>query len=188
MGAANSSLSPLLFSLVLAAGLLFVIWKQGKIIREISSLRSLVESSVSLHELEEQVMPAIDSLEQGATKLNREMQQLARRVTRGSEEVISADVNEEAPQPNFCRMMQQSEQASELRAGLAESLQDLQLLMGLQNLVAPEMGGPVGIPTTHVVIGTNLGPQEPDPFEDVPIEVIETQEVLPQEDIAVEVE
>ena len=67
-----------MYILLLSAAVLYVAWRQGQGIQEMKRLRALLDASVSLHELEEQVMPAIDRLEQEATRLKREMQQLAR--------------------------------------------------------------------------------------------------------------
>jgi hypothetical protein len=64
--------------LVLSAAVLYVAWRNSQIRKEMRAIRSLVDASVSLHELEEQVMPAIDTLEKEAARLKREMQQLAR--------------------------------------------------------------------------------------------------------------
>jgi len=82
MGAAGSSASPpshTLLVVVLAGAVLYVAWRSAQMQQELRGLRSLVDASVSLHELEEQVMPAIDGLEMEAARLKREVQELARR-------------------------------------------------------------------------------------------------------------
>ena len=82
MGAAGSATSPAshtLLVVVLAVAVLYVAWRSAQMQQELRGLRALVDASVSLHELEEQVMPAIDGLEMEAARLKREVQELARR-------------------------------------------------------------------------------------------------------------
>lgn len=80
MGASGStsSASQTLAILVLGSALLYVAWKHNCLSKELQGMRTLMEASVSLHDLEEHVMPAIDGLEREAAQLRREMRQVAR--------------------------------------------------------------------------------------------------------------
>jgi hypothetical protein len=64
--------------LLLGAALLYVAWRHNCLSRELRGVKTLVEASVSLHDLEEHVMPAIDGLQREAAQLRREMRQAAR--------------------------------------------------------------------------------------------------------------
>jgi len=189
MGAAGSSASPpshTLLVVVLAGAVLYVAWRSAQMQQELRGLRSLVDASVSLHELEEQVMPAIDGLEMEAARLKREVQELARRAAsaprkharggsacanpsgaieseRGSdnEEASDAEVNVPAAGRGFFSPGTE-DYALEGLCGLSDLSMpggELSLLMGMQTLMGAGCTptvSAVGIPTARVIIGGTL--------------------------------
>ena len=78
MGSGQSAHTSTAILFILATALLYVSWRQNRLREEVMSLQQLVEASVSLHELQEHVLPAIDNLEKEASRLKREMQSLGR--------------------------------------------------------------------------------------------------------------
>ena len=68
--------------LIVAVAVVYLTWKSGQLQLEMRALRNLLEACVSLHELEDQVMPALESLDHKTAKLKHEMQALARDIAR----------------------------------------------------------------------------------------------------------
>ena len=63
---------------MLAATVLYVAWRQGHAQEQLKCLRAQVEAAVTLHELEEQVLPSLERLERRSTFLERELQKQSR--------------------------------------------------------------------------------------------------------------
>ena len=165
----SSSMSNTLAILAVAVAILYVAWRNGQIQQETKQLRTLVDASVSFHELEDQVMPAIASLEQEALRVKRDMQLLMRRTgpsRRGRSEqkqvVLDEPLQVESSVENDYHHLSTDDKDSRGGASLPT---DFSLLMGMQTI----LGGlstsvnVVGVPTTRVVIGSppltpSLGP------------------------------
>ena len=60
---------------------MYVAWRNSQVQQELRAVRDLVEASVSLHELEDDVMPALAALEEDSSRLKKQVQQLARTMT-----------------------------------------------------------------------------------------------------------
>ena len=60
---------------------MYVAWRNSQVQEELRAVRDLVEASVSLHELEDDVMPALAALEEDSSRLKKQVQQLARTMT-----------------------------------------------------------------------------------------------------------
>ena len=160
---ANSS-SHVLAIGVLSLAILYVAWRHNQTQNELRALRALVDTSVSLHELEEQVMPAIDSLEQEAARLKREMQQMARKASTQSplakppgKEMKLADKEAQERQLDLSDDDGDSAQESVDDESPAPAADDFPLLLGMGQCMAPPVPkiGTVGVPVTRVVIQSN---------------------------------
>ena len=57
----------------LTVAILYLAWRSGQIQNEVHHLRDSLEATVSLHEIEEQILPTIDRLEQDIVSLKREI-------------------------------------------------------------------------------------------------------------------
>jgi hypothetical protein len=141
--------------LVLAAGVLFLAVKNNQVQRELHSLRNLLEASVSLYELEEQVMPAIDSLEQETAKLQREMQTLTREAMRWPEEKRGARAaRSPAEVAEACKEEPRGGDSEELALGSFGDIADLSLpslLMGSLMAGRPALSA-AGVSTARVLL------------------------------------
>ena len=180
-GSTSSSMSNTLAILAVAVAILYVAWRNGQIQQETKQLRTLVDASVSFHELEDQVMPAIASLEQEALRVKRDMQLLMRRTgpsRRGRSEQKQAVLDEplqvESSVEDDYHHLSTDDKDSQGGASLPSDFYhhlstddkdsrggaslptDFSLLMGMQTI----LGGlstsvnVVGVPTTRVVIGS----------------------------------
>ena len=67
--------------IVVTLATVYAVYSNYKLNDEVKRLRSLMDASVTLHELEEQVLPTLDALEQDTGRLQKEMQQLSRRLS-----------------------------------------------------------------------------------------------------------
>ena len=105
----------------LSVAILYLAWRSGKIQAEMHDLKTAVEATVSLHEIEDQLLPTIDALEQGVAGLKKEMSMLRKedREHRTDSKHGNADV-------------------------FSEAFPDISLLMGMQQLIGGACGTPTG--------------------------------------------
>ena len=141
---------------------MYVAWRNSQVQQELRAVRDLVEASVSLHELEDDVMPALAALEEDSSRLKKQVQQLARTMTpRGggrlparAERAASAEILGDAGGDSNATV----ERAAVLRSSIGESdvgaflsgaaLPDFSLLMSMNSLLAGshQQPGIAGIP------------------------------------------
>jgi hypothetical protein len=128
-----------------------------------------VDASVSLHELEEQVMPAIDTLEREAARLKREMQQLARSTAfqthavrtqeaageDGSDEEEGCPYDEDITE--VTRTDEESSAGHFLQLDSTDLAPELSLLMGSLPLLSSTAPG---IPVTRVLISSGSNAEQ----------------------------
>lgn len=168
---------------------MYVAWRNSQVQQELRAVRDLVEASVSLHELEDDVMPALAALEEDSSRLKKQVQQLARTMTpRGggrlparAERAASAEILGDAGGDSNATV----ERAAVLRSSIGESdvgaflsgaaLPDFSLLMSMNSLLAGshQQPGIAGIPMTRVLMRTpprprakELGTQDSDSQDD----------------------
>ena len=166
---------------LLSAALLYVAWRHSQTQQELRALRSLVDASVSLHELEEQVMPAIDALEQEAGRMKRDMQLLARAAAlptakraaapcpqgHGPAEDEDGEGNEKVSEPDREGTWEDEEEDEvNVHSGGPRVASDIppeiSLLMGMGSLLtsSPRLQpGAAGMPVARVLISTGQGSQ-----------------------------
>ena len=173
-GASSGAASQTLAILVLSAAVLYVAWRHSQTQQELRSLRSLVDASVSLHELEEQVMPAIDTLEQEAARLKREMQQLARQAAASgkAQERTTTTTPERVEAPHSEAEREEEDQVRLAGGGDAavtwalpqELSPEFSLLMGMGSLLSgpssPAQLSATGMPMARVLISSMGGRHE----------------------------
>lgn len=153
MGAGNSNLVTVL---ILTSAILYLAWRLGRVQQELLGIRADVDAAVSLNEVEEQLLPALDSLEQETARLKTDLcamkrntekmrKDLSNRVrddpnTPSTEEVFAREAT--SPSSDFLSNMDMSAEIPLLvRSFLSE---------GLGGLNAVAVGA--GVPTTKVVI------------------------------------
>uniref|UniRef100_A0A6C0BZN2 Uncharacterized protein n=1 Tax=viral metagenome TaxID=1070528 RepID=A0A6C0BZN2_9ZZZZ len=148
MGAGTSS--TYMVSLVaLSVAILYLAWRSGQIQKELHELKAAMEATVSLHEIEDQLLPAIDTLEQDIMNLKRDVYTPKR----------------------GCQM---TEPASDNCSNVfSEAFPDISLLMGMQHLIggAYVPGGPsvathvTETPTARFILSTDESLREMSPRE-----------------------
>ena len=147
---------------MLSIALLYVAWRNIQITNEVRVLRSLVDSTVSLHELEEQVMPAIDSLEEEAERLKQEVQTLARQASGAHASGTSHAVKKKAFSAVGFHESDGEWQGSETEDSDKEEARpnmfpgilpkEISLIMGVKEMMGKASSATIGIPTTKVVL------------------------------------
>ena len=165
---------------ILATALLYVSWRNNKTREDVRSLSQLVDASVSLEELQEQVIPAIKSLQTEAACLKRELQTLARK-TAGESTSRSPEMQSAAPEradyseseevevfPEDASSMYTESEYEESKAMLGTpTVPDINAIMGTLCKQAvcgfhAQRGGAssIGVPVARVVINAHPVPAE----------------------------
>ena len=141
MGAGASSSTYMMTVTALAVAILYLAWRSGQMQREVLGLKAAMDATASLHEIEEQLLPAIDSLEQEVLSLKRDVHVLQR----GGRERQRAEPANGSGVDVF-----------------SDAFPDISLLMGMQQLIGGAYATPggsasvgaAGVPTARVLLGS----------------------------------
>lgn len=144
MGAGASS-TYMMTVAALTVAILYLAWRSGQIQIELRGLKTAMDATVSLHEVEEQLLPAIDSLEQEVVSLKRDMHVLKRG---GRERPLTEATNNSNTEV------------------FSDAFPDISLLMGMQQLIGGAYTAPggsvstsvAGMPTARVLLSTAQSP------------------------------
>ena len=74
MGSAQSSGASQAGLFLVAVGLAYVMWRQHRMLEEMHELRAAADAAITLAEFKEQIVPAMDELEQETLNLRQELE------------------------------------------------------------------------------------------------------------------
>ena len=135
MGVSSSS-TYMITVAALTVAILYLAWRSGQIQSEVHNLRDSLEATISLHEIEEQILPTIDGLEQDIVSLKRGIH-LQRRSRVHKEEAEQDSAKQSADIPN-------------------DTFPDISLLMGVHSLIGGAYPNPAanaaGVSTARVLL------------------------------------
>lgn len=133
MGVSSSS-TYMITVAALTVAILYLAWRSGQIQSEVHSIRESLEATVSLHEIEEQILPTIDGLEQDIVSLKREMHlRHQARIHRKEPDQESTKHSPDVP---------------------SDAFPDISLLMGVHSLIGGAYPNPSGCSTNAAGVST----------------------------------